>query len=98
MSAEARSGTVAYRITEDGVELTLYPMIMGQVRLCVGEPDAATYDKAWCFHSAAAAAVTVATWDGVGDKPPGPWYRDLQTGERREFDADGNVVREWVQR
>lgn len=93
-----RPGSLASRVLRDGMELTLYPMIPGQVRLCYGEAGAPVFDRAWCFHDAEAAMRVVETWDGGSDKPPGPWYRDLQTGERRELDAEGNVIREWVAR
>lgn len=96
---EVREGACLYRALDDGRELAVYRMLPGQFRLTIGDQGDGGYDNGWCFHAANLPdlIVLVAEWDGAGD-PPGPWYRDLETGRRREFDAEGNVVREFVRR
>ena len=75
MTEDPRSGTLGQRILPDGREAVLYPMIYN-VRLCVGEPGAMTYDNAWCYpHAHVRAALdALDQWDGEGD-PPGPWIK-----------------------
>lgn len=91
------AGALAYRKLDDGRELTLYPGIMGTVRVCIGGRDGVTYDDAWCFVKPSDGIAAVEHWDGEGD-PPGPWFRNIGTGRRREHDASGRIVREYVLR
>jgi hypothetical protein len=70
------SGAIAYRALDDGRELVLYPMLFGNVRLCLGPQGWPAYDAGWCYQAAHRrdAAVDLATWDGNGD-PPGQWIK-----------------------
>ncbi|WP_217924850.1 hypothetical protein [Miltoncostaea oceani] len=85
---EDRHGALSVRVSELGFEISLYPMLFGNVRLCVGAAGASTYDRAWCYrdHAAPGAFEAAETWDGSG-LPPGSWYRDLSTGETRDDGA-----------
>lgn len=58
----------------DGLELVLYPMLFGNTRLCLGLPEAHSYDRGWCFHDRGAAVSALLTWDG-DDDPPGFFKR-----------------------
>lgn len=88
------------RVAASGWEITLYPILFGNTRLCVGEPGAGTFERGWCFAAehAAGALSCARTWDGVGDEPPGPWHRDLQRNVRRELSGDGRELRRWTER
>lgn len=68
-----RRGSLATRLLEDGRELTLYPMLFGNTRLCIGDPDESFYDQGWCYHDTVAAVIELATWDGVGE--PAGYYK-----------------------
>lgn len=94
-----RTNAIVCRVSDAGVEITLYPMMFGNTRLCIGEPGDDWLLHAWCFAAEhlEAAIECAQTWDGVGDKPPGPWHRDVHTGERRALSASGEVLREWVE-
>jgi hypothetical protein len=70
----SRPGVLGDRLLEDGRELTLYPMLFGNVRLCLGWPNLGYYDQGWCFHDRAAALSALLTWEGEGD-PPGYFKR-----------------------
>lgn len=69
------------RITDDGLELTVYRMIFND-RICVGEPGAPTYERAFCFPQDGSAIVAAERWDGEGD-PPGPWIKESGTDRYR---------------
>ena len=91
-----RDGSLVSRLLDDGRELTVYPQIF-TTRLCIGDPELNVYDDAWCYHHPFDALVAAAEWDGEGD-PPGPWHRHIGSGRRREYDSNGEVLREYVQR
>ena len=69
-----RPGSMGWRDMHDGRELTLYPMLFGNVRLCIGVQGAETYDDGWCFQDLDAALEAFANWDGVGE-PAGAYRR-----------------------
>lgn len=75
-------------------ELTVYAMIFGKARLCIGMVDSSTYDDAWCYANPRAAIKAAITWDGEGDPPVG-WHRHISSGRRR---PDGDPAREYVYR
>jgi hypothetical protein len=62
--------TIGRRVRPDGQELTLYRMMWGNTRLCLGWPGMMTFDKAWCYHDTAAALVALQAWNGA-DAPAG---------------------------
>lgn len=62
-----RPGCLGQRILEDGRELVLYPMVFGNLRLCLGDPALNYYEAAWCFHDRAAAFLALFEWNGQGD-------------------------------
>lgn len=69
-------GAIAHRDLDDGRVLVLYPMLFGNLRLCVGPQNEGWYDKGWCYQEPQRrdALTDFATWDGVGD-PPGDWHK-----------------------
>jgi hypothetical protein len=71
---ETRPGALGVRVLDDGRQLTLYPMLFGNTRLCLGWPSFGTYDAGWCYHDTAASLAALQTWDGDGD-PPGYFKR-----------------------
>lgn len=57
----ARPGSLYRRLLEDGRELTVYPLIMGTARLCIGDPDEPFFDDSYCYeHPALAIGVNSA--------------------------------------
>jgi len=42
-----RDGALACRLLPDGRELTVYPLLFGRARLCIGSPDIDWYDDGW---------------------------------------------------
>lgn len=91
-------GAVFWRRTEDDFEIVVYPMLMGNARLCIGEPDDGAMLNAWCYQTdkrqsgLQKAVLGGAIWNGEGDDPPGGWYRNPQTGRRR---PDGDPKKEF---
>lgn len=77
----------------DGLEMVLYPMTFGKVRLNLGLEGALCFDKGWCYEDPEAGIAAAVAWDGEGD-PLGPWHRAVHDGRRREW-RDGELVREW---
>jgi hypothetical protein len=92
--ARPRPGALFQQI-HDGTEVIVYPMTFGKARVVVCDAGSDYVDRGWCFADPVAAVVAVDGWDGEGD-PPGPWHRAVHDGRRREFDGNGQVVREWV--
>ena len=72
-----RPGSIGTRIRPDGQELTLYPMLFGNTRLCIGDPGLGVFDRAWCYHDTAVAITALRTWDG-DDEPPG-YFKEAGT-------------------
>ena len=72
MIPESRPRASAYRALPDGRELVVYRMLFTW-RLCLGDQEAQTYDRHWCFHTSEE-AVRALEWDGNGD-PPGAWIK-----------------------
>lgn len=93
-TTEARAGALAQRSLDDGRELVVYPTIF-TTRLCLGPAGEPWYDDAWCYENRLDCLVACAEWDGAGD-PPGRWIRNIGSARRREYDSEGQVVREWV--
>ena len=95
--SDSRTGSLYHRITDSGLEITLYPMIGTNVRIVVGQAGAMQYDRGWCVHVRFFVDVLLFLdqWDGEG-VPDVPWHRDISTHVRREIDNEGRVVREWV--
>lgn len=85
--------SIAHRVLENGMELTVYPMLF-TFRLCLGPAGAPTYDDAWCYHKADDAVRACEEWDGEGDDPPFGWHRHIGTGRRR---PDGDPSKEYIQ-
>ena len=96
-AAAIRPDCVLYRALDDGRELVVYPLIMGQHRMAIGAQDVEVYDDAFCYHSFFDVLGPVAEWEGDGD-PPGRWFRHIGSGRRRKYDAAGNVIAEKVMR
>jgi hypothetical protein len=82
-------GAVFTRIAENGLEITVYPMLLGNARLCIGEEGDVCLLNAWCYQTdqlgdgLIKAIAGAAEWNGEGDDPPGGWYRNPMTGRRR---------------
>ncbi len=91
---DEREGSVYHRVLDDGRDLTVYPMIVGQGRLCIGPADSGYYDDAWCYPTAQLAIEAAHVWDGEGDAPMG-WHRHINSGRRR---PDGDPRKEYVSR
>lgn len=94
------AGAVFWRLTEDGYEITVYPMTFGNARICISESGSDAMLDAWCYQSdrsgdgLSKAVRGASEWDGKGNDPPGGWYRNPQTGRRREGgDATKELVR-----
>jgi hypothetical protein len=90
-------GALRYRPLDDGRCLVLYRMMPGQIRMTIGAQDAGTYDDFWCFHGLPNALETFTSWDGSGECP-GRWYRHGSTARRRDYDENGELIREYVMR
>lgn len=88
-----RDGALYYRAGADGREITVYPLVMGTVRLTVGDQGACSFDDGWCYAYPAAGLLAAMCWDGHGDPPEG-WFRHLRTGRRRPA---GDPAREYIQ-
>lgn len=69
---------IAYRELPDGRCLSLWPMLLGNTRLCIGETGAGCFQDGWCYHHDGLAIAAVMGWDGEGD-PPG-WFKHLGSG------------------
>lgn len=71
-------GSVAHRDLDDGRVLVLYPMLFGNMRLCVGPQDEGWYDRGWCYQETHRldALAALASWDGA-DVPPGIWIKEV---------------------
>jgi len=78
----------------DGRTLYLSQMLLGNVRLNIGETgDKLGYLDGYCFHDADAAWRAVLGWDGQGD--PEGWVRHINSDRRR---PDGTPESEYVPR
>lgn len=73
-------GAIIHRDLDDGRVLVLYPMLFGNVRLCVGPQRGYGYDRGFCYQEPARfdALMALATWDG-NDVPPGDWIKEVGT-------------------
>jgi hypothetical protein len=69
---------IVSRVLPDGRELSLWPMLFGNTRLCIGWPGVGAFDDGYCFHHAALGVAAVLGWDGSGD--PAGWYKHLGSG------------------
>jgi hypothetical protein len=47
VSLEPRSGALLQLLLPDGQECTIYPLLSGTVRICVGPAGAPWYDRGW---------------------------------------------------
>lgn len=76
--------SIVRRILEDGRIIELRPMLFGNTRLTITHPefDGLPFDAAWCYQLTDDGIAAAMQWDGEGDPPR--WYRNLQTGEKRE--------------
>lgn len=77
----------------DGRAVFLRPMLLGNLRLAIGEVGALWYDDGWCYQAAQYDEAWRAAlgWDGEGE--PEGWYRHPDTGRRR---PDGDPSKEVV--
>lgn len=75
-------------------DLWLYPR--GQnLRICLSpEGDGENITSNYCFDDRRQAWEQALHWNGHGD--PTGWIRHINTGRRQEFDADQNLIRQWV--
>jgi hypothetical protein len=89
---EKPQGALYHRALPSGKAITLYPLIMGTVRIVIGDQDAGDYDDAWCYSVPAAGLLAAGCWDGEGDPPEG-WFRHIRTARRR---PEGDPEREYV--
>lgn len=87
--------TEAYRELPDGRGLWIRRMLFTW-RLIVGDPHSNTYDDGWCYPYLQDAVEGFVAYGGVGD-PSGRWIKHLGSARRREYDATGELVREWVE-
>lgn len=83
-------GAVFWRKVESGDQLVVYPMLLGNARLCIFQDDSlGTMLDAWCYQTDMGdpglrkAIWGASEWNGEGDDPPGGWYRNPLTGRRR---------------
>lgn len=93
LNGEAHQGALYHRVIGDK-EIVVYPLIMGTVRVVVGDPGELSYNDAWCYSTAAAGLLAASVWDGEGDPPTG-WFRNIRTGRRR---PEGDPEREYIAR
>jgi hypothetical protein len=75
-----RPGAEFWKPLADGREITIYPLLYGKGRLCVGplaDPDG--YDIAYRYESVGAAVKAAESWDGEKTEHPED-YEDIEFG------------------
>lgn len=78
-----RPGAEFWKPLADGREVTVYPLLYGKGRLCVGplaDPDG--YDIAYRYESVAAAIGAAEAWDGEESVNP-PDFEEIEFGGER---------------
>jgi hypothetical protein len=85
---------IYYRATDDGREIVVYMLLMGTVRVVIGEVGELVFDDAWCYSTPEAGLLAASHWDGNNDPPEG-WFRHLGSGRRR---PEGDPAREYIAR
>lgn len=86
-----RPGAIFHKpvLDEDGLatgrEITVYPLLWGNGRLCEGVLAEITYDQEWSYETIGEAVHAAEEWDGrEGTSPPGSFtnYRCVHNGDR----------------
>ena len=90
-----REGALYGRELADGYDVTVYPMLLGRARLCLGTVgDDCNVHDAWCYDDPTTAVRAAAAWSGDGDPADG-WTRHINSGRRR---PGGDPSKETVER
>lgn len=78
----------------------LSPLLWGNVAIIMGPwGDRCGYDQQWSFKNLHDATEALNEWEETQFRervPPGRWIRETFTGRRREYDAEGTLVREYI--
>jgi hypothetical protein len=75
-----RPGAEFWKPLADGREVTVYPLLHGKGRLCVGPlADPNGYDIAYRYKSVAEAVTAAKVWDGERSEHP-PNYEEIEFG------------------
>jgi hypothetical protein len=78
-----RPGAEFWKPLADGREVTVYPLLHGMGRLCVGPlADPHGYDIAYRYESVAAAIEAAKEWDGESSENP-PDFAEIEFGKDR---------------
>lgn len=78
-----RPGAEFWKPLADGREVTIYPLLHGKGRLCVGPlADPNGYDIAYRYESVAAAIKAAEGWDGEETENP-PDFEEIEFGKDR---------------
>lgn len=90
-----RFGALYRRELDDGREITVYPLLFGYAKVCIGPADCTVgFDDSWSYYTSRQAINAAKAWDGNGDPPVG-WFRQTSTGRRR---VGGDPKQEFIAR
>jgi hypothetical protein len=77
----------------NGSEVTVWPMLGGKARVCLGPIGGLGYEDGYCYARPRQAIAAAMVWSGEGDPLDG-WHRHPFSGRRREGgDPTKEVVR-----
>lgn len=83
---EWRRGAYAWAPLADGREITVYPLLFGAARLCVGPlADEYGYDNAYMYDSLRDAMIAAETWDYEKQQHP-PDFVKIEAGDDHAAD------------
>jgi hypothetical protein len=92
---QAGADYLSVRELGDGRAVYLCDMLLGNLRLAIGEVGDCGYRDVWCYQAEQTQAAWCAAlgWDGEGE--PEGWYRHPTTGRRRPGGDAAQEHRYW---
>lgn len=67
----------------DGRRIVVERQLFSSARICIGSPEADSYDDQWDYDSVTEAVAEAVLWNPEKDDEPAFWVRHAKSGRRR---------------